>query len=172
VSDERRQKCVAAILIDDVEERGSMERPAPELGTQGDVFGSRVVAVVVDLILLGVVGGIVTAPVNAVPRVGPALSTALGAVLAFAYFTYLEGTYGQTFGKKLLNVVVVKEDGSACDYEAAVVRNVLRYVDWLPAFYLLGGVVVVLSDDSQRLGDVVGDTLVVRARSARAPDAA
>lgn len=141
-----------------------MERPEPELGTQGNVFGSRVLAVVVDLILLAVVGGILTAPINAIPRVGASLSGALGAVLAFAYFVYLEGTYGQTFGKKLLGLVVVEEGGSACDYEAAVVRNLLRYIDWLPAFYLLGVVVMLFSDDSQRLGDIVGDTLVVRTR--------
>jgi uncharacterized RDD family membrane protein YckC len=140
-----------------------MKRPDAELGTQGNVFGSRVLAVVVDSVLLLIVGGILTAPVSAVPRVGAPLATALGATLAFAYFVYLEGTYGQTFGKKLLGLVVVAEDGSPCDYEAAVVRNLLRYVDILPAFYLLGVLVMVVSDDSQRLGDVVGDTLVVRA---------
>jgi uncharacterized RDD family membrane protein YckC len=139
-----------------------MERPDPELGTQGNVLGSRILAVIVDLIVLGVVSGIVTAPINAIPRVGAPLSGAVGAVLAFAYFVYLEGTYGQTFGKKLLNLVVVGEDGSACDYETAVVRNILRYVDWLPFLYLLGVIVIVFSDDSQRLGDIVADTLVVR----------
>jgi uncharacterized RDD family membrane protein YckC len=139
-----------------------MKRPDAELGTQGNVFGSRVLAVVVDSVTLVVVSGILTAPVSAVPRVGAPLSTALGAALAFAYFVYLEGTYGQTFGKKLLGLVVVTEDGSPCGYEAAVVRNLLRYVDILPAFYLVGVVVMVVSDDAQRLGDVVGDTLVVR----------
>jgi uncharacterized RDD family membrane protein YckC len=94
---------------------------------------------------------------------GPLAGT-FGVVLAFAYFVYLEATYGQTFGKKLLNLVVVYEDGGDCDYEAAVVRNLLRYIDWLPFFYLLGVVVMVISDDSQRLGDVVADTLVVRSK--------
>jgi uncharacterized RDD family membrane protein YckC len=118
--------------------------------------------VVVDSVTLVVVSGILTAPVSAVPRVGAPLSTALWAALAFAYFVHLEGTYGQTFGKKLLGLVVVTEDGSPCGYEAAVVRNLLRYVDILPAFYLVGVVVLIVSDHAQRLGDVVGDTLVVR----------
>lgn len=162
--DERREKGIGATLIGHVWEGDDMKRPNPELGTQGNVFGSRVLAVVVDLILLAILTGLVTAPLNAIPRVGAPLAGTFGVVLAFAYFVYLEATYGQTFGKKLLNLVVVYEDGGDCDYEAAVVRNLLRYIDWLPFFYLLGVVVMVISDDSQRLGDVVADTLVVRSK--------
>ncbi|MFB6122772.1 MAG: RDD family protein [Haloferacaceae archaeon] len=141
-----------------------MERPDPQLGTQGDVVGRRIVAVVVDLFLLAVVSGLVTAPLTVIgPRVGAPLGSLVSTAIAFAYFTFLEGTYGRTLGKKILHLVVVESDGSDCTLGEAAIRNLLRYVDWLPALYLVGVVAVYLTDDRQRLGDLAADTVVVRA---------
>ncbi|QLG29370.1 RDD family protein [Halorarum halophilum] len=74
----------------------------------------------------------------------------------------METHSGQTLGKKALGLVVVTEEGGAPDVAAAAIRNLLRFVDWLPAFYLLGAIVVAISDRDQRLGDLAADTLVVR----------
>lgn len=90
------------------------------------------------------------------------VSSALVALLSFAYFTYFEGNYGQTLGKKLLGTVVVTEDGGDCEMEDAVVRNLLRFVDALPFAYLLGAIVVFVSEEDQRLGDLTFDTVVAR----------
>ncbi|MFC6988144.1 RDD family protein [Haloplanus sp. GCM10025708] len=149
-----------------------MERPDPRLGTQGDVVGARIVAVVVDLLLLAIVSGLITAPLTAIsPRVGAPVGSVISTVVAFAYFTFLEGTYGQTLGKKILNLVVAGSDGSDCGLGEAAIRNLLRYLDWLPAFYLVGVVVVYLTEDRQRLGDVAADTVVVRAAESGGGDA-
>lgn len=83
-------------------------------------------------------------------------------MLTFAYFTYMEATFGQTFGKKLLGIVVVTEDGGPCDATDSVVRNLLRFADALPVFYLLGAIVVIVTDEDQRLGDLLAETVVAR----------
>ena len=76
------------------------------------------------------------------------------------YYIALEGLFGPTLGKRLLGLRVVKTDGAAMDWPAAISRNVLRLVDGL-VFYLLGAVLVWLSPHRQRLGDRVAHTVVV-----------
>lgn len=78
---------------------------------------------------------------------------------SFVYRTFFEATYGQTFGKKAVGIVVIKEDGEPCDWSASVSRNVVRVIDSF-LFYLVGIVVIVLTEDDQRLGDIVASTIV------------
>lgn len=61
--------------------------------------------------------------------------------------------------------VVVKADGSDCDYAASLVRNVLRVVDALPTLYIIGLVVIFFSDEGQRVGDIAASTVVVEEHS-------
>jgi uncharacterized RDD family membrane protein YckC len=96
----------------------------------------------------GMVGGLITAQFAAFPAL-------------LLYQTALEGYYGATIGKYLRNIVVVKSDGSDVTWGSAVVRNVLRIVDALPVFYLLGIVVAYVTDEHQRIGDLAGGTVVV-----------
>lgn len=147
-----------------------MNRPQPRPGTQKDATVSRLIAFVIDAILVGIVLGVIFAVVGGVlglllGRVGGLLTVLLAplsALAVFAYFIYMEGAYGQTIGKHLMGVVVVKEDGSACDMRASAIRNVARLVDALPTFYIVGlAVMFLLGDDRQRVGDIVADTLVV-----------
>src|SRR5205085_4049382 len=49
-------------------------------------------------------------------------------------------------------------------FTASAIRNLLRLVDALPGFYLVGGTAMLLSARNQRLGDMAADTLVVRER--------
>lgn len=85
------------------------------------------------------------------------------ALLWLVYFTYFEGTSGQTIGKKLTHIKVVKEDGSTCDLGSALVRNFLRIVDHLPFLYILGIILIAATDKRQRLGDMLAKTIVVKA---------
>lgn len=138
-----------------------MEYPQPEMGTNNDVLGARIGAAVIDFILLAIIGGALG---FALGSAGATIGNLLGLVIWLAYYIYFEANYGQTIGKMALNIVVVTEDGGQVDYEKAVLRNVLRIVDAFPFLYLVGIVVIVLSDENQRLGDIVADTLVVRSR--------
>jgi uncharacterized RDD family membrane protein YckC len=85
-------------------------------------------------------------------------------VLIWAYFILLEWLWnGQTIGKRVYRLRVINEDGSPAQFTAVLVRNLLRLVDFLPAFYGVGVLVIVLSPKSQRLGDLAAGTYVVRA---------
>ena len=68
---------------------------------------------------------------------------------------------GQTLGKKLLRLRVMDEQGLRLQLSQIIIRNLLRFIDSLPALYLVGGVVCLLSARAQRLGDFAANTIVV-----------
>ena len=68
---------------------------------------------------------------------------------------------GQTVGKRLFNLRVIDEQGLRLQFHQVLLRNLLRFVDLLPGFYLVGGVACVLSPRCQRLGDLAANTVVV-----------
>jgi uncharacterized RDD family membrane protein YckC len=69
--------------------------------------------------------------------------------------------HGQTLGKRLLRLRVTDVQGLRLQFSQIVIRNLLRFVDSLPALYLVGGLACLLSRRSQRLGDFVANTIVV-----------
>jgi uncharacterized RDD family membrane protein YckC len=77
---------------------------------------------------------------------------------------------GQTVGKRLLRLRVMDEQGLRLQPSQIVVRNVLRAIDMLPAFYLVGGVACLISRRAQRLGDFAANTIVVRQPELLEPD--
>ena len=91
-----------------------------------------------------------------------------------SYFAFFEWIWsGQTPGKRLLKLRVIREDGRPVTFWEAAVRNLLRVVDMQPAplfpFYSIGLVSVFISLSDQRIGDMVAGTVVVREREAEAP---
>jgi uncharacterized RDD family membrane protein YckC len=89
-------------------------------------------------------------------------------LLAWLYFVLLEWLWnGQTIGKRLFGLRVISEDGEPARFVAVIVRNLVRVVDFLPAFYGFGLVTLIASSRSQRLGDYAAGTFVVRAPSPR-----
>ncbi|HKO99748.1 MAG TPA: RDD family protein [Pyrinomonadaceae bacterium] len=87
------------------------------------------------------------------------------------YFSFFEWLWnGQTPGKRLLKLRVIREDGRPITFWEALVRNLLRTFDMMPApFYSIGLISVFLSLSDQRVGDMVAGTVVVREREAEAP---
>jgi uncharacterized RDD family membrane protein YckC len=71
---------------------------------------------------------------------------------------------GRTPGKRWTGLRVVKVGGAPVGFIASALRNLLRIVDSLPGFYLVGIISVLLTDKNQRFGDVVAGTIVVRER--------
>ena len=138
-----------------------MERPRPRMGTHTETLLPRIGAFLVDFLLLGIALGLLVVVAGVISDGLAVAVSGLSGLLVFAYFIYMEGTYGQTVGKRVLGIVVVKADGSPCDMKASVIRNVLRIVDGL-FVYLVGLIVILVTDDDQRVGDLVGDTVVAR----------
>lgn len=68
---------------------------------------------------------------------------------------------GQTLGKRLLRLRVADVSGLQLQFSQVVIRNLLRFVDSLPALYLVGGVASLINRHAQRLGDYAANTIVV-----------
>lgn len=135
-----------------------LRRVAPRL-SMDDVLRERALALLVDAAVVGAVGALAVVGLG----VGWAALAAFPAIW-MVYATVLQGRYGQTLGKATAGVVVVGKDGDPCDYRAAALRELLRIVDVALA-PLLGVMFVFRSRRCQRIGDLVADTIVVRARS-------
>jgi len=75
-------------------------------------------------------------------------------LITFAYFVILEGYLGQTLGKMLLSIKVVRKDtGDVPGLGTATIRTLLRLIDGLFG-YLVGFIAVLASSKRQRLGDM------------------
>jgi len=71
---------------------------------------------------------------------------------------------GRTPGKRWTGLRVVKKGGTPIGFLASALRNILRIVDALPGFYLVGILFVLFTQNNQRLGDLAAGTIVVRER--------
>jgi uncharacterized RDD family membrane protein YckC len=78
------------------------------------------------------------------------------------YFVVLEGWVGATLGKWALGLRVVRTNGGRPGLARSAGRNLLRLVDGLPAFSILGVVLILRSPERTRFGDRVAGTRVVR----------
>ncbi len=91
-------------------------------------------------------------------------------LLIVAYHSLLEGLWGgQTIGKKLLGLRVIRNDGTVPDLAASLIRNALRLIDYMPCTCGVGFTVMLLSAQFRRLGDYAAGTLVIREGRVAAP---
>ena len=95
-------------------------------------------------------------------------------VLFTGYFALFEWLWdGQTPGKRLLKLRVIREDGRPITLWEAIARNLLRIFDTFPGFfvpvYSIGLIAVFLSNRDQRVGDLFAGTVVIREREDEAP---
>jgi uncharacterized RDD family membrane protein YckC len=131
-------------------------------------WGILLVVSLLAAILLGLLGAMERF------RSGSLLVLALIVGLFYAFLLGFDIYYevrrnGQTPGKRLAGIRVIRESGGPLDFQAACIRNLLGLADFLPAFYLLGGLLVLLTPRGQRLGDMAAGTIVVRERALRPP---
>ena len=86
-------------------------------------------------------------------------------LILFAYDIALETwNRGRSIGKLAAGLRVVRAGGEPEGFLTAAVRNFLRIVDFLPAFYVVGVISILVTSRNQRLGDLAAGTLVVRER--------
>lgn len=136
-------------------------------------LGSRFVALFVDTllqaVLLVVVGlaaislaaaGLVWQEVGSW-AVGGGIMTAF--LVMDGYFVLFETWWsGQTPGKRMLGLRVLNEDGHPLDFRGALIRNILRVVDFLPGFYFVGCLFILFHPQGRRVGDLTAGTIVIR----------
>jgi uncharacterized RDD family membrane protein YckC len=96
-----------------------------------------------------------------------ALYFLLNFALFWGYFILFELLWrGQTPGKRVAKIRVVDMEGNPAGFTAIAVRNLVRLIDFFPAGYGLGLVVMFCNRRARRLGDFAAGTLVIREQGA------
>jgi uncharacterized RDD family membrane protein YckC len=139
-------------LVVSTPERVSFEYQVAGLGT-------RAIAQILDLLILAfVLGGLTFAAIafGAMGQdvLGYLVAVIGGFIVIFGYFWACEAFWsGQTVGKKAFRLRAVGDRGEPMTLFQAGIRNLVRYVDFLPYGYGLGLVVLFINGKGKRLGD-------------------
>jgi len=136
---------------------------------------TRFFAWFIDQLCISVVMSILGIALNLIAlidwNIGAAVSVVSYFVISIGYGIFFEWNWrGQTVGKRLLRLRVVDVEGMRLQFNQIVVRNLLRFVDALPAFYFVGGLTCWLNSRCQRLGDIAANTVVIRNPRVAEPD--
>jgi len=118
-------------------------------------FGIRFVAALIDGILLGIIGYVLSL------ILGSALGTALQILLGLAYYAYLEGSpSGQTLGKRAMNIRVIDfNGGGSIGPTRALIRYLGRILSSIPC--LLGYFWMLWDSEKQTWHDKLAQSVVV-----------
>jgi uncharacterized RDD family membrane protein YckC len=136
---------------------------------------SRFLAYLVDLCCITALAQVASKISEASGAIGADFGSVVRVLLFFAitvgYGIVCEWYWrGQTVGKRMLRLRVVDRQGLRLQPSQIITRNLLRFADALPAFYVLGGLTVLVNRHGQRLGDIAANTVVARTEELRQPD--
>jgi len=136
---------------------------------------SRFLAVFIDILCVQFILSVMQAVVLLLGIISIDLANALYAIATFlvqlSYPIVLEWYWkGQTIGKRALRLQVMDAQGLKLQFSQVAVRNILRVVDMMPVFYMVGGLSALLTPKRQRLGDIAGNTIVIRHPKITEPD--
>lgn len=134
-------------------------------------IGSRFLAQFIDILIISVVELVIVIAASALGgifsslQLGLLVTLILSFLLLAGYFLISEAAWnGQTVGKRYVRLRVVGDHGEPLTIGQAVIRNLVRIVDFLPALYAIGIVAMFSNSRAKRLGDFAAGTLVVRDR--------
>jgi uncharacterized RDD family membrane protein YckC len=148
--------------------------------------GSRFLAVVADMFLqtLAVIGfafalNFVSTQQPHLFAAGRLMQNVFLGISIFILFTIVIGYYmlfeafwnGQTPGKRLLGIRVVRDGGYPIDFSASLIRNLIRVGEWSIGFYAIAAISALVSSENKRIGDFAAGTIVVRDARVMAPQA-
>lgn len=131
--------------------------------------GSRAAALAIDLIVIVLtllLVSFVADRLNLLGAVGQSVTLPVFVFIVFlafwGYFFLFEALWGgRTPGKRALGLRVVHTGGEPLTLHGSALRNVIRFVD-LQAAGMVGAVCIMVNKRAQRLGDLVGGTIVLR----------
>jgi uncharacterized RDD family membrane protein YckC len=127
--------------------------------------GSRFLAVILDsFIVMAISAAIGAVLVMTLPGgIAAALAITLNFAITWGWHVLWEVKFhGRTPGKRALRLRVIDARGLPVSLHQSLVRNIVRILDYAPAFYGIGAMAMLTNDSRRRLGDIVADTLVVR----------
>jgi len=88
----------------------------------------------------------------------------LWGLTGFCLIVWTEGRWGWSPGKAVAGLRVVTSKHEFCGFGASLIRNILKFVDGFFNF-MVGVMLVALTEKWQRVGDLAADTIVVRTSS-------
>lgn len=160
---------VAALCAHWEQRRSRLLRLGPGVEVKAARWAKRTAAMLLDT-LLGLLLWVLARPAILLfhgPEAGlaqlPLLEAGFHVVFFYAYFVLCERLAGQTLGKRLLGIRVVGQDGRRPTLGAVVLRNLLRPPLLLPAAYVVGSIVLLVTPRRQRVGDLLAGTVVIEA---------
>jgi len=161
-------------LLDTTARIGTPEGIELTLRVAGPV--PRALAWVLDLLIRGVMLFVIALGAGALGEFGAAIMMLSMFLLEWLYPAWFEVNWGgATPGKRALGLMVLHDDGTPVRWSAALTRNLLRALDFLPFMYFLGYCAMVSNRDFKRLGDLAANTLVVyreeKPRTLKIPEA-
>lgn len=122
----------------------------------------RVLAYGLDLALRTALYTVLAIPVAYLGELGVGLLLIVMFLLEWFYPVYFEvWRGGATPGKRVLKLHVVHQDGTAVGLSASLLRNLMRFADFLPFAYGVGLICLAMDRDFRRLGDLAAGTLVI-----------
>jgi uncharacterized RDD family membrane protein YckC len=147
-------------------------------------MGSRLIAALLDYIIHAaflIVEFLLAALLSAaVPAFNSAINNAgkwtvaiiiiLNFCVLAGYFIILEAYWhGQTPGKKVMKLRVIKDSGRQITFFESLARNLIRIVDYMPSLYFIGAITMLCNKRNKRLGDLAAGTIVVHESRDEAP---
>ncbi len=138
----------------------------------------RALSQIIDLFVLGapaIAGALLLWPIYDIEKMfvsGPGhiltgfglmLGGLLWVIVCLFVFSFLEGKWGSTPGKWALGIRVLGTDLRPCGFGRAFVRNLLKFIDGFFNF-MVGILLVALSENWQRVGDMAARTVVIDVR--------
>jgi uncharacterized RDD family membrane protein YckC len=127
--------------------------------------GSRFLALLIDAVIVTAMSSAIFSIAETfLPRgIAAAIFVTVNFFLTFAWHLWFETRrQGRTPGKRVMKIRVIDARGLPVSLHQSLVRNITRTLDFIPAFYGVGAISVMVSRSRQRLGDIIADTLVVR----------
>lgn len=121
--------------------------------------GERILAWLIDGIIIGFVVSVLHFPGMFMPFNAPFLNISLNSVALFLYWTYTEGTTGQSIGKKIMKIKVTDMYGLPIDITTSLYQAFGKAF-LLPIDVIIG--LIAYSNMEQRLFNHLSDTIVVR----------
>src|SRR2546430_16097958 len=132
----------------------------------------RLLALIADTVVISLLDAILNGTFG-ITRVTSGVSTVVGsggytsfttqttvdwpwlALLWVTYYAVLEGLFGASFGKRLAGLRVTVLEGHRIGWQAALVRDLARLLACLPAAFLLGGILTLVTPGHHRPGGLV-----------------
>ena len=121
--------------------------------------GERILSWIIDGIIVGFVVSALSFPGMFFPFHAPFLNISLNSIALFLYWTYTEGTTGQSIGKKVMKIRVTDLDGEPIDISKSMYQSFGKAF-LLPLDVIVG--LIAYQDKDQRLFNHLSETIVVK----------